>query len=96
MSIQVRREVQIEREVFLSQLPGAVGDREYDVSGNVITVKDGDRRIRIELISEGTAKKGALRLPVKQIVLDFDGFDQQQVDEFMKHYDLATRRPGGA
>jgi hypothetical protein len=97
MSLKFTREVQVEREVFLSQLPGAVGNREYEISGNVITVKDGNGgRVTIRLIPQGVKEQGALRLPMKAIEFDFEGFSQAQVDKFMEHYDLATRRPGGA
>jgi hypothetical protein len=96
MTSHFTREVQIERQLFLSQLPEAVGNREYEVSGNLVTVKDGSRRVRIELVSKGTEKKGALKLPMKEVHFDFQGFSQAEIDEFMNHYDLATRRPGGA
>lgn len=95
MSIKFTREAQIERDVFLSQIPQAVGDREYQISGDVVTVKDGSRHVRIELVSEGKAKKGAMKLPMKEIRFEFDGFSQDEVDEFMQHYGVATQRGGG-
>ncbi len=89
------REVNISRKEFLRQLPDAIGNREFDIEGNQIIVRDGDKRVRITVMDEGTEKMGALDVPMKEISFAFDGYSEQEIESFMENYDEQTLRVGG-
>jgi hypothetical protein len=96
MSKIFNREVQISRDEFIHQLPDAIGNLNYEISNNEITVKDdNDKRVYINLADEGVEKLGSLDLPMKQITFRFEGYSEHEVEEFMNHYDEHTMRFGG-
>lgn len=89
------REVNISRKEFLRQLPDAIGNREFDVEGNQVVVRDGDKCVRITVMDEGTEEMGALDTPMKDISFAFDGYSEQEIEAFMDNYDEHTLRFGG-
>lgn len=89
------RDVQISRKEFLKQLPDAIGNREHEISGNRVIVKDGANRVHITLIDEGDQNLGSLELPMKRVEFDFKGHSQEEIEAFMKEYDEHTLRFGG-
>lgn len=89
------REVNISRQDFMRQLPDAIGNREFDVEGNHVIVKDGDKRVRITLADEGIEEMGALDMPMKEISFVFDGYSEPEIEAFMDNYDEHTLRFGG-
>lgn len=92
---QFSRDVQISRKEFLKQLPAAIGNRQHEISGNRVVVKDGAKHVHITLIDEGAGDLGSLDLPMKKIEFDFRGHSQQEIEAFMKEYDEHTLRFGG-
>ena len=95
MSIHINREVQISRKEFIHQLPDALENRPYEIDGNHIRVRDGDKSIHIRLIDEGPDQQGSLLLPMKEVQFEFDGHTQAEAEAFMDHYDQHTLRFGG-
>jgi hypothetical protein len=95
MSVKFSREMQLKREEFLRELPKAIGYLEHQVSGNRVTVKDGDRRVEIALTDEGERHLGSLDLPMERIDFEFIGYTQEEIDAFMERFDQHTLRAGG-
>jgi len=89
------REVNITRKEFLRQLPDAIGNLKFDVEGNQVIVKDGDKRVCITVKDEGTGSMGALDTPMKAISFAFDGYSEEEIEAFMDNYDENTMRFGG-
>jgi hypothetical protein len=95
MSIRLSREMQLTREEFLRELPGAVGNMEHRLQGSKVIIGDGDRRIEIGLANEGIRDLGSLHLPMEKIDFEFYGYNQDEVNSFMHHFDVCTQRGGG-
>lgn len=95
MSIRLSREMQLTREEFLRELPGAVGNMEHRLQGSKVIVGDGDRRIEIGLVDEGIRDLGSLHLPMEKIDFEFHGYNQDEINSFMHHFDVCTQRGGG-
>ncbi len=89
------REVSIRRDEFMRQLPDAAGDYDYDVDGNTVTLKDGEKRIEIKLVYEGKQPVGAMDLPVHQIHFMFENMSDEQARAFMEYWDSQKLRMGG-
>lgn len=95
MSIKFSREMQLNRDDFLRELPAAVDQRAHEVVGNKVIVKDGDRRVEITLYDEGVRDMGSLHLPMEQVQFEFIGYSQEEVNAFMKRFDYHMLRMGG-
>ncbi len=89
------RECNITRKEFMRQLPEAIGNRKFEVDGNRILVKDGDKRVLITVRDEGAEKMGALDVTMKQVSFSFEGYSEPEIEAFMKNYDEKTLRVGG-
>ncbi len=77
-------------------LPAAVEGRPYKVSGTVITVEDGSRRVRIGLADQRYRRVGPeLKLPVTDVDLKFEGFSEDEADRFLERFRLHYQRGGG-
>lgn len=90
------REVQIHREEFLRQLPGAIEDRPYEVSGDLITVQAGDGTMAILMTDLGARQVGSMMLPMMRLDFAFEGVSDADIDDLMDVYDQRTPRSGGA
>ena len=88
------REVQIDRDEFLRQLPGAIGGRAFSVDGDIITVPEGGGQVRIRLTQLKDKHLGQLDLPMMRIDFDFNGL-WDEIKAFMVDYDQRTLRGAG-
>lgn len=55
----------------------------------------GEQLLEISLGVERQRQLGALALPVTDVRLRFSGFDEQELQRFIKRFDLAYQRGGG-
>jgi hypothetical protein len=94
MSYALSREMQMDRQEFLRELPKAMGDLSYEVVGNKVIAGSRERRIEITMTDEGVRKLGSLNLPMEQIDLDFVGYAQEEIEAFMADFDRHTMRLG--
>ena len=95
MSIRLSREMQLTRGEFLRELPAAVGNKEYRLEDGIAIVDEQDRRVEIRLVDEGVRDLGSLHLPMEKIEFEFHGYNQDEVNSFMRHFDVCTQRGGG-
>jgi len=83
------------RAEFLAWLPDAVRGAPFRIQGNRIDIVYGAGEVRIEIEEEPERRIGRLALPVLRVRIRFSGIDAPAREEFLRHFDLATRRGGG-
>lgn len=95
MAAALSRQVQLTRIEFLRELPGAVGNMKYRVSGDEVTIEEGTRCIRIHLTDLGVEEKGELDLPMQQVDFSFENMTDIEIQDFMSRWDEYKLRMGG-
>ena len=95
MSSKQRHEMQTTLAEYIRELPAAIGDCDFDVTGNRVTVRDGDKKVLIDLVYEGNRHLGSLDLPMTRADFDFIGYADDEASTFMKRFDLHHQRLGG-
>jgi len=91
----ISREMTITHNEFFRLLPGAITNQEYNISNNLIEIREGGRSIRIELGDESIRKIASLSLPVTCLTIKFDSFSEKETEEFLKRFDLVYQKGGG-
>jgi hypothetical protein len=91
----IDREMGCTRQEFLGWLPGATRGAPYQVTGDLITVHHGAGLVQIDIAEAAPRKLGLLRLPVLRVSMRFLGLPAAARAEFLRHFDLFTRRGGG-
>jgi hypothetical protein len=86
------REVQIEREEFLRQLPGAIGNRTFTRNGNLIRIPEKNGAVWIKMTELGERHLGQLDLPMMRLDFAFEGLSDTEINDFMGTYELHTLR----
>jgi len=79
---------------FHQRLP-AVATVEYDAARNQFSHVEEARRWSLRLINPRERKIAALRLPVVDVALTFQGYAQADIDSFMQRFFAHFRRGGG-
>ena len=89
------REVQIDRDEFLRQLPGGIEPRTFSVDGNLITIPEGNGQVCIRLTPLANEHLGKLDLPMMKVDFAFNGLSDDEIEKFMTTYEERTFRGGG-
>ena len=89
------RKVQITRDEFLRQLPGAIGGLDHRTNENDIVIGEGTKLIRIRLTELGVEELGSLELPMQQVDFTFENMAGGEIDTFMTRWDEHKLRMGG-
>lgn len=91
----LRREMGCTRGEFLAWLPGAAGGAPFEVDGDAIRIRYRSGEVLIEIAQKADRKLGLLLLPVLAVSIRFRGIDAPARQEFLRQFDLFTRRGGG-
>jgi hypothetical protein len=91
----LRQEMTIARDAFFAVLSAAVPGGTFEVAGQEIGARDGERRLRIVLAPLPDLCLGALRLPRHGVEVWLAGFDAAATARFVERFELAFRRAGG-
>ena len=91
----VDKEMGYSHAEFLRLLPKAVEGSDIAVDGRVIRVRDGDRRLRIDLSEESVRRIGNFRLPVTHARLTFSGYSEDERDAALERFWRAFQKGGG-
>jgi hypothetical protein len=83
------------RSEFLAWLPGAVAGARFDVDGDLVRIHHQAGEVLIRIAQTADRKLGLLLLPVLRVSIEFSGLDTAARQEFLRHFDLFTRRGGG-
>ncbi len=89
------REVQIDREEFLRQLPGAIEPRPFSVDGDLVTIPEGNGHVCIKMTPLANEHLGKLDLPMMRVDYAFTGLSEDEIGKFMETYRERTFRGGG-
>jgi hypothetical protein len=95
VTIVHEREMTITHREFLRLLPKALAGRTYKRSGNQIDVIDGNASVRINLSNETIRKIASLALPLTNVKIELNGFEEDDSLKFMARFDLAYQKGGG-
>ncbi len=60
-----------------------------------ILINDDQRKVRIQLGTEGRVELGSLSMPSIEVTFAFQGFTPSEKDVFWSRFDLCFRRGGG-
>ena len=91
----VCREMGCTRAEFLTWLPDAVHGATFRIQDNCIHITYGGGEVLIEIDEMPERRIGRLTLPVLRVRTRFSGIDSRAREEFLRHFDLVTRRGGG-
>jgi hypothetical protein len=83
------------RGEFFAWLPSALRGAAFDVDGDLVRSRYAGGEVRIRIAPAPERKLGLLVLPVLHVWIQFAGIDAAAREEFLKHFDLLTRRGGG-
>ena len=79
----------------LRELVSALGHRDFEVSGDVIVVRDGSKRYIITLSYEGDRKLGSLELPMTHVESHCVGCTEAEAEAFQADLAKHLMRAGG-
>ena len=88
-------ETQTTHASFMSSLPSVCANRPYEIIDYQVLVHDGTRQIRIKFHDEPIRHLGSLDLPMEKLVLIFDGYTEDEADQFMRDFRTHSFRAGG-
>jgi len=91
----IEREMGCTREEFLGWLPGAAAGAPIEVLGDLIRIHSGGGEVRIQIRQAPARRLGLLSLPVLRVSMRFQGLQADARGEFLRRFDLFTRRGGG-
>ncbi len=91
----LQREMGCTREEFLRWLPGATRHAPMQLHGDRALIQAGDATIEIAFIQAAPRTLGRVSLPVLEVSFRFVGVTEQARREFLRYFDLYTKRGGG-
>jgi len=92
----VKKEMGITHKDFYAELPNLLEDIPYQQSEDTTRFKLHGKKIEIMLGPEGVRELGrSVRLPVTVVILRFFYFSEEEVRDFIGHFNLKFMRGGG-
>ncbi len=92
----VRKEMGITHEDFYAELPALLNETPYQQSADTIRFKRHGKRIEIALGPEGGRQIGhSMRLPVTPVEIRFFDLAEQEMGDFVRHFNLRFMKGGG-
>lgn len=79
----------------LRELVSVIGHRDFEVTGNEVTVRDGDKRFVIALTYEGDRRLGSLDLPMTRVDYTCSGYSESEAKEFHEQIAQVLMPAGG-
>ena len=95
MSFTQTHEVEGTLKECLRELVLALGHWDFEVSGDEITVRDGDKRFYISLTYDGDRRLGSLDLPMTKVECRSEGYTDDEAKKFHDHVAMHLLRTGG-
>ncbi len=92
----VKKEMGITHKDFYAELPALLGDVPFRKNGEAIACLLDGKRIEIMLGAEEVRHLGrSMRLPVTVVTLCFLDFSAQEINDFVRHFNLRFMKGGG-
>ena len=92
---RVHREMGCTRAELMEWLPGATGQAPLTIDGGVVTAATRGGSVRISMEERAPRRLGSMALPVLAVTFCFRDLDETARAEFLRRFDLYTRRGGG-
>ncbi len=89
------REMGCTRDEFLGWLRAAAGGAALEIDGDLVRIGYAGGQVLIQVAQAAERRLGLLSLPVLPVSIRFVGIDGPRRDEFLRRFDLFTRRGGG-
>lgn len=91
------REMQGKPRDILRQLPAALGGRQCTVidDSRVLVAEDDNKHIKLDIEPRDEKHLGSLDLPMLQLRFRFEGYRDDEVEDILESFDVATMRMGG-
>ena len=80
---------------FKRLLPHLLEGYDYQIKNNLVDASRAQRKVAIHLGPEYERRIASLAMPVCEVTVDLDGFDDQEAAAFLDHFDRTYRRGGG-
>ncbi|MCH8506096.1 MAG: hypothetical protein LAT50_17505 [Ectothiorhodospiraceae bacterium] len=80
---------------FFRIIPGVFTDCVPVIEGRTIRARWPGRQLMVTLGPEQRRRIALLALPRTEVMLEFRGFSEQQIGEFLAHFDRRFQRGGG-
>lgn len=93
--IKVDKEMGISHREFFRLVARFLEGRDHVIDGTHVLVRDGERRLEIDLDEEGERRLDPVVMPVTWVRLAFKGYDQEEAEELLAQFDLRFQRAGG-
>lgn len=92
----VKKEMGITHQDFYDELANLLTGIPYHHSNDIIRFQINHKKIEIILGPEGIRELGkSMQLPVTPVTLRFFEFAEEEVDDFIKHFNLKFMKGGG-
>jgi hypothetical protein len=85
----------LDRAELVRLLPRAIDNRAWSLSEDRISFREKHGEVQIRISLESRRRLGALELPVTVLEFSFEGLEDEEIDEFMRRFDLSFHRGGG-
>lgn len=95
MTHTVTKQMGITHADFYRLLPHALDSEAYSVVDDVVTFTGEGRSVHISLAPEWERRIALLHIPVTEVTITFDGYDDAGIDAFLLHFDHSYQRGGG-
>jgi hypothetical protein len=92
---RIRYEMNITRSEFERLLPAAVAHAAFAVEGGDYVSMAGPPRWRVRLGPERIRRIALIRLPLRDVEIELEGFDDAGAEAFRKRFDLYFQKGGG-
>ena len=80
---------------FKRLLPHLLKGYEYQINNNLVNASRNQCSVTIQLGPEYERRIASLAMPVCDVTLVLDGFDEAEAAAFLDHFDRTYRRGGG-
>lgn len=93
--VLLEREMGCTREEFLRWLPDAVRGAPFEAGECEARVRAGQGEVRIGYVTAAPRRIGLVEVPVLRVSFRFTGMSDDEREDFLRYFDLYTRRGGG-
>jgi hypothetical protein len=83
------------RAELMEWLPGATGQAPLTIDGGIVTAATRGGSVRISMEEKAPRRVGSMALPVLAVTFCFRDLDAASRADFLRRFDLYTRRGGG-
>ena len=88
------REISIDREAFIGQLPSAIPHQVFTLHGDLIRVAEKSGLVWIGMTTLLRAHQEQTRKPMIRLDFAFEGFSESEIEEFMASYSVVAKQTG--